>query len=910
MNSVLKTQVVSFSGINQDYFAKRRSLLFFVIFNLVSTLQVVVAAEPPNAPPTRHILVLNSYHQGFLWTDDTTEAVRSTLSAQISNVEFHIEYLDSKRLYNEALIEVIRQTFLLKYSRIQIDAVISTDDNALHFMHRFHDEIFPGVPVVFCGVNNVQDALRLPKRFFTGIVETLDIHPNIEWVKTALPKVRKIVVVSDGTLTGRGTRGVVEDAALDFPEMTFVYLNGEDLSTDQMLDALRGLDDKSVVLAPAWYRDKDGRYYDNTQIYPLMSAASPVPIVGLSAANMGLGIVGGKVNSGKTQGSYAAHIVAQILEREARTEDLPVQTQSQNTHMFDHRQLVRFSIDESLLPPNSQILYRPFSFYKTYKNLVFAVAAVFLLFVAMIALLLSNLHRLRRSRLYSARREAYFRFILDSIHDAVVSTDVNGHVTQMNAVATALSGKSTADSLGKQLPDVFHLKDADSYETVTDPVRKILTNIDVLPTSNSAMMIVKDGRKVRLLCSGAAIKNDLGHVIGTVLVFRDITEEHMMEEQLRQSQKMDAVGQLAGGIAHDFNNMLGGIIGAAELAENEIGRSSPAIEFIRMIISAAENAAGLTQKLLSFSRKGGTVFSEIDIHRSISDALVILERSLDKRIEIHRDLSAPVSTIQGDAAQIQNAVINLGINAGQAMKNGGTLKISTATLVLDATDCRGRIPEIIPGEYVEITVEDTGEGIPTDIIPRIFEPFFTTKEVGKGTGLGLAAVFGTIKDHRGCISTLSEIGIGSRFQILLPTVRSNDATLIDSAENVVFGTGQILVVDDEPVVRATVSRMLTSLGYTVLEARDGLDALKVFHENHTQFDLVLLDMMMPRMGGRECFFELRKRYPLVKVLILSGFSKQDDLDEIVAAGAVGFLKKPYRRNTLATAIHNALNLET
>jgi len=393
---------------------------------------------------------------------------------------------------------------------------------------------------------------------------------------------------------------------------------------------------------------------------------------------------------------------------------------------------------------------------------------------------------------------------------------------------------------------------------------------------------------------------------GAVIRIDRVTDRIEMEQRLRQSQKMDAVGQLAGGIAHDFNNMLSGIVGSAELLRLRVSSESEDQQLVKIITDASIRAGELIQKLLAFSRKEPITFVSVNVHNIISDTTDILARTLDKRITIESHLKAEATTIMGNWSQLQNSLLNIGINAGHAMPDGGILTFSTANIVLEEFYCANTPFDIAPGTYLQLTIRDTGCGIDKENLKRIFEPFFTTREINKGTGLGLAAVYGAVQQHRGAITVYSEFGHGTEFSIYLPLSHLKE-TVAKIPEELVYGEGCILVVDDEPVVRVTAKSMLERLGYSVLEAENGKEGLEVYKQHRQHISLVLLDMLMPIMDGTSCFFNLKAINPEVKVIISSGFTRDADLVNLKEHGLCNFIRKPFSMTQISQVIAQTLN---
>jgi signal transduction histidine kinase/CheY-like chemotaxis protein len=397
---------------------------------------------------------------------------------------------------------------------------------------------------------------------------------------------------------------------------------------------------------------------------------------------------------------------------------------------------------------------------------------------------------------------------------------------------------------------------------------------------------------------------------------RDITERKKAEEQTRQlqeqliqSRKLESIGELAGGIAHDFNNQLGAIVGLADLLLNQVEEGSKPYRYAEDILNTAKHSTELTSQLLAFARKGMYRTVPVEINTLIKEVVSILERSIDRRISIRQRLSDSAMMVVGDPGQLQNAVMNLALNARDAMPEGGEMTLSTCCVKLDQDFCRRNIYDISEGDYVKLTVSDTGIGMDEETIKHIFEPFFTTKKPGKGTGMGLAAVYGTIMNHGGAMDLDSEPGEGTTINIYLPSVEDEeeiDKDIERSEREPVTGSGHILLVDDEPAVINATMEILERLGYDVSVCRNGKEAVSFYAESKDIIDAVILDMVMPVMGGREAFAELVKINPDVRVLLSTGYAMKGEAQEIIDKGAAGLIKKPFRMVELASKIDKML----
>jgi nitrogen-specific signal transduction histidine kinase len=397
--------------------------------------------------------------------------------------------------------------------------------------------------------------------------------------------------------------------------------------------------------------------------------------------------------------------------------------------------------------------------------------------------------------------------------------------------------------------------------------------------------------------------------VGYVAIQRDITEEVELQKQLAQAQKMEAIGTLAGGIAHDFNNILQVVLGYTELVITGGEVTSRVREDLTRVYEAAKGGAELVQRLLTFSRK--TEFSPrpMSLNRQVQQLQKMLSRTIPKMIEIKLALAEDLAAVNADPTQIDQVLMNLAVNARDAMPDGGALTIETQNVELDEDYSQTHL-EVKPGPFVMLAVSDTGHGMDSDTIQHIFEPFFTTKGPREGTGLGLAMVYGVIKQHGGHAICYSEPLRGTTFKLYFPALIS-EQELQDPALRPLprGGTETILVVDDEEFIRDLGSRMLTRAGYKVITATEGSEALAIYAKYRDEISLVILDLMMPHMGGKECLQQLRQLDPSVKVIIASGYAADAVMREASAAGARGAINKPYEIRQVLEVVRTVLDAE-
>ncbi|MCA1989804.1 MAG: response regulator [Desulfarculus sp.] len=425
-----------------------------------------------------------------------------------------------------------------------------------------------------------------------------------------------------------------------------------------------------------------------------------------------------------------------------------------------------------------------------------------------------------------------------------------------------------------------------------------------------------DGSTVPVQMDLVSVRGATGVVEYRVATMQDIRARKQAEEQrlalesqLRQAQKMEAIGILAGGIAHDFNNILSGVIGFAEMALELANQGRPNQAELEQVLRAADRAGELVKQILAFSRKVESDPRPMNLNDSVASGLALLGRSLPKMIEIEINLAPDLVPVNADPTQMEQILLNLATNAADAMPMGGRLTVETQNVTLDEHYCRLHLGAT-PGDYALLQVSDTGQGMDAHTREHIFDPFFTTKEVGKGTGLGLASVYGIVKAHGGQIYCYSEPGLGASFKVYLPAHHGGSTASpkpIPPPESGLLGRERILLVDDEESLRQLGETLLSQMGYQVTTAGSGEEALDLYRTRSDGFDLVVLDLGMPGMGGHRCLEALLANDPTVRVVVASGYSAHSQVRESLAAGARAFVAKPFRRVELLSAVRSVLD---
>lgn len=501
--------------------------------------------------------------------------------------------------------------------------------------------------------------------------------------------------------------------------------------------------------------------------------------------------------------------------------------------------------------------------------------------------------------------ERWLAATLGSIGDGVIAVDQLGKVRLFNAWAEKLTGWTEAEALGRDVGEVFNIVDEKTRQPVSNPIFEALEKGVPANLAPETTLIDKFGVERPIDDSAAPIRDVNGNVSGAVLVFRDVSERRRLEEHLRQSQKMDAIGRLAGGIAHDFNNIMTVVLGYCEILLANRHPHSVDIEPLSAILDAGKRGVTLTQQIMAFSRKQMLAPVVLNLNTVVRDLATMIQRLIGANIELQTRASTDLGLVKVDPTQIGQVLLNLAANARDAMPGSGQLTITTSNV--DLLDPITQLhPEITPGQYVILEVRDTGCGIPEENLTRVFEPFFTTKEIGKGTGLGLATVHGIAKQSGGHIEVSSQVGEGTTFRIYLPRVEGMElARNVQDTSVVTKGQETILLVDDEDAVRQISKRFLQKAGYHVLEASNGIEAITVFENHQAPIHLLLTDLIMPKMSGQELAERLTGLDPKLRVLFMSGFN--EDMVSHQGLTAAELLPKPFNLVGLTKKVRDVLD---
>jgi two-component system cell cycle sensor histidine kinase/response regulator CckA len=525
--------------------------------------------------------------------------------------------------------------------------------------------------------------------------------------------------------------------------------------------------------------------------------------------------------------------------------------------------------------------------------------------------ILSDQEQLRRALSHALQSQGLELRIknhaINTALDGIMLADLDGRVTYANSSFLSLWGFASADEVvGAHISDFWiggEARDILEILTRTGGWRGELT------------VRRRDRGSLSVELSASLIRNEQGQATGIMTSFMDITERKRLQTQVLQAQKMDALGLLAGGIAHDFNNLLTAISANLQLLLLDAPKETDMYHDLMQIMSTVERGTALTRQLRFFTRQATGTRQIISLNDVVKETWEIFKHTFPPEITIQLSLAPSPWTIEADPNQMSQVLVNLCMNARDAMTDapvgpaGSTITIATANIEL-RDDEVGRYVGARPGCYVRLTVRDTGVGMSPELLERLFIPFVTTKGARSGTGLGLAVVYGIVANHQGFTDVQSEVGKGSTFEIFLPMTERLEETPAEEppAPALVHGQGTILVVDDEPQVREVISRVLTSCGYTVIPAEDGREALQRYGDG-SEIDLVVLDMVMPGMGGRECLARLRKANAAVRVVIATGYTTDGSAQELLGEGALAIVEKPLDISSFAAIVQTILGKE-
>lgn len=514
------------------------------------------------------------------------------------------------------------------------------------------------------------------------------------------------------------------------------------------------------------------------------------------------------------------------------------------------------------------------------------------------------------------RSEQRYRFMIQNSPDIIYTLDQEGKFIFVNKTVTRLLGYEPEKLLNQPWTSIVHEKDIEKAKWFLYERRKGARAQNGIEIRLKLMDNSDKYRRFEIRKFQTSLDSPLPHAanvthknkkpVGTYGVARDISYRRQLELQLFQSDKMDAINTLAGGIAHDFNNLLMGIQGYTSLLLLDINPGHPHHEKLKNIEHYIQSATDLTKQLLGFARGGKYEVKPTNLNKIVEKSSQMFGRT-KKELRVHTKYQEEIWTVEIDPGQIEQVLLNLYVNAWQAIAGSGDLYIKTENFLLDKDNLE--LVTLKPGRYAKVSVADNGSGMDEATMQRIFEPFFTTKKMGRGTGLGLASAYGIIKNHDGIIRVKSKVGYGSKFEIYLPASEKMQIFESEVSSRIIKGTETVLLVDDEELILKVGKLMLTDIGYNVLLAKSGMEAIEVYRQNQDQINIVILDIIMPEMDGSDVYDQMKKINPNIKVLLSSGYSMNGKATRILEKGCKGFLQKPFDLKKLSHALNQIRSID-
>jgi len=896
----------------------------------------------------RHVLILNSYHKELQWTDNQVVGARKVLSEAVENLELYVEYMDTKRIYTEQYLELLARTYRLKYGAIQLDAIITTDDNALRFVLGHHEEIFQGAPVSFCGINDYPSYSFGDKEDFTGLVEVLDIKATLDLALRLHPGIRKVFVVVDNTPTGMGQRKEVTVAERQFDDLEFEYLKGEDYSTAELLEKLRHLSKDSIVLLAVWLRDKNNDYAAPDEAGALISATSRVPVYGIVDMYLGHGIVGGKLLNSETHGRMAAEMVVRILKG-VKPSDIPVIIESFNPYMFDDIQLRRWRIDPANLPEGRVVINRSLSLYERYYIQIWSVSGAFAFLVFVITILVVSIIRRRQAENALRCERDNFISIMDSMEDGVYIVNQQYDIEYVNPVLKKEFGQIER----KKCYEYFHdRKDVCSWCQCQDVFEGKTVRWEWYSSKNQRTYDLID----------TPLRNPDGS-ISKLEIFRDISERKQAEEELIKHR--DHLEELVEGrtaelgkakeaaeaanraksiflanMSHELRTPMNAILGYSQLMQREASLLPEQRESLNTINRSGEHLLALINEVLAISKIEAKQITLDIVAFDLRALLRDLEMMFDSSIE-RKGLQFEVTGINelpryvfADENKLRQVMINIMANAVKFTQEGGI-----AVRVRAIEDCRLNIEDRGTEEInrqvdfakvalattaespifnLQFEVEDTGVGIAEDEMDRLFEYFEQTasgRESKSGTGLGLAISRDYVRMMGGDITATSKKGKGStfRFEIALKEADESDFKERTQPRRVIgLAPGQriprILVAEDKEDSRSLLVKLLQVVGFEVHEAVNGQEAVEMFTQWRPHF--IWMDVRMPVMDGLAASRRIKETEAgkSTTVAALTAHALEEERERILAAGCDDFVRKPYREQEIFEVMEKHLGV--
>jgi two-component system, cell cycle sensor histidine kinase and response regulator CckA len=871
--------------------------LFTQLIHIAFLLCIIIILPPSTSygdNEKKNVLFLNSYHNGYHWSDGLLEGVRTVLAQSEHKIDLQIEYMDAKKFDYVDVSQNLLSLYKKKFKEETFDIIIISDNDALNFINEHRKELFPGVPVVFCGVNDLKDS-DLSTGKITGVVEVFDFVATVTVATNLHPERKRLIVLIDDSTAGTAIRKQVEKISSE-NDLGIEIDYWIQLSLPEAQKRVGNLpDDTMLFIAPYYQTTSDGIFYTSEEVSETIYKHSSVPIYTAWEFMVGYGAVGGRVLSGFEQGKTTGTMALKILNGTS-IEEIPIVQQPGGIYLFDHAVMEKLKINQNLLPPNKKIINQPKTIYSITKELFWTIiVSLFLLLIASISMVVAMLER-RKVELKIKDQLTFQETLMDTIPQLVSWKNRDGKYLGANRAFTEFFGIiNTQHVEGLSTTDFISDKDYSKWSTSVD-----LAVIDSQKSFRKLrrQVVDKNNNEAWIEVNKVPLKGQGGKTLGVLSTAENITKETHLEKQLLQSHKLEAIGTLAGGISHDFNNILTSIINSTELAIGDITPGTQTEADLQRVLKAAHRGGQVVQQILSFSRPSTEGFHSTDLADIIQEVVQLMKASTPANIKVTSHIEDTTNTFaHADPTQMHQAILNLATNAYHALRTkGGHLQIELTNTQRKTSTKSGTAPP--SKNFIKLSVTDNGPGIPEDIINKIFDPFFSTKSKTEGTGLGLAVVHGIILNHQGTIKVKSSTGKGTTFEILLPAVKGRDKTTFKRPHEKMHTEGCILFVEDDPDQLHTTSRLLEEMGFSVTAIQNPTEALALATSATQRFDILITDFDMPTMSGAE----LAKNLPELPAILISG---RDDA-RLAAQDCPNIFQviiKPYHKRDLMQSLN-------
>ena len=894
--------------------------LVFLFFLFISTSS---ASETK-----KKILILYSLQPRMPAFEILDQNFRNLQLNQDTQVEYFTEYLEHARFRDKKSVKKQADLINHKYKINKPDIVIAVMSPALNFIQKYCKTTFNNTPIVYALLDKKVDPKHMAIKA-TGVNLHIDLQKTLKAALSVQPETRDVYVVVGTSALGRSWEAQAKEKFLQLSgQINFHYLSG--LSMVEVLHKVSKLPPQAIVLYLLIIKDASGKSFVPREALNKISRSSSVPVYGLWSTYVGHGIIGGYLCSSDLLGKNINKMIIRILNGESLDKVHPISV-GPSIHMFDWRQMKRFGISEKRIPEENIILFKTQTVWDKYKIYI---VGFFLFALAESILILALTMNIKNRKIAEINladsNDRYKTLFQDSpvplweedfseIYEYFSKLRENG-ITDFKSYFH--ENPSELSNCAQKIK-IIDVNQATLVLHKAKNKKELLGNLDKVFTEES-LKIFKE--EIITLSEGKFEFESEGEVktlsgepryifikmlidqkqkkLGRALISTtDLTERKKIEENLRKAQKMESIGTLAGGIAHDFNNILYPIIGFTEMSMQDLPKTHEVQENLQDILDGAKRARDLIKQILLFARQEKQTLKPIILKPVVEEALKLLRSSISANIDIQSHFYDGKDYVLSDATEIHEIVMNLCINAYHSMEEDGGTLIVRLNKQKPSSDLN--LPS---GEYICLSVSDSGVGIPKEIIDKIFEPYLTTKELGKGSGLGLSVVHGIVTNYKGNISVESSPGKGSVFNIFLPvTIQSEKVEQKRIKDKPLDGTENILFVDDEASIVKLAIRILERLGYTITGKTSCTEAFELFKEKPDTFDLVITDMAMPIMTGTELAKKILKIQPDMPIIICTGFSEKVDPETAKSIGIKEYIKKPILTEELTSKIRKVLD---